>query len=180
MAIYDKGFVDRVAKKMSNKVISVTEQNIHSDGLMTLTADVQRNDNDVTEIGTRLNAESMNKAVLDLVYNELYGIQVNKDLHSLELVADGKDTFKITCNERPLFANCICDGGIEFTGENIVYEGGAEITLEIQASSSLLDSDATKEIDFKIELYTDSLGKNYLVTLTGYVKYKPTSTSSTD
>ncbi len=178
MAIYDKGFVNRSNLSINARVIDVTTQTIKANGAMQLKANISRDDDFVQVAGTKLDAAGMNKAVLDLVYNDLFGIQVSEDLHAIEIVADEQFTFTITCNERPVFVNCVCDSSIEFDGSNDFYDTGATITVILSADTTLLTTES--EIPFKIELYTDMQRRNYLVSVTGIIHYFPTSQSSND
>lgn len=178
MATYEKGFVDRKSNSSEKRIINVSKQTIYSNGLMELEADVSRGDNNVTTAGTRLNAAEMNKAVLDLIYNELFGIKINKDLHSINIVGSEQFSFEITCNERPLFANCVCNNGIDFGGEILFSGNGSMILIDLIPDVTVLTSKS--EFDFKIELYTDSQCNKYLTSITGHINYSPTSESSND
>ena len=179
MATYEKGFMDRESSKLKKKVIDVTKQTIYSNGLMELEADVTRGDSeDYVKVGTRLNAAEMNKAILDLVYNDLFGIKLSADLHNIKIVANKQFSFEIISNERPVFANCVCNNGIDFEGSTEFTGDGSKTSITMIPDTTVFTSKS--EFNFKIELYTDTQRKNYLTSVTGHVQYSPNSQSSND
>lgn len=178
MATYVKGFVDRQSTNPNYKVIDVKQQTTNYNGLPTYLAKVSRGDESISITGTGLNAKEINKAVIDLVYNELFGITFTEDLHDIEIIGNETYQFTIVCNERPLFVNCVCDNGINFGGSNQLEETKSTIKIDLTADTTLLTS--VSEFDFRIELFTDMQRKNYLTSVNGHITYRPTSESSND
>lgn len=180
MATYEKGFVDRIIDGKSCKLIKVTEQRIHSNGTMDLIADIVRYEDKPSSEGTKLDADSMNFTILQLIYDELYDIEISEDLHAITLMGNESKTFYITSNKKYLFP--IVSDGEKYIDINFSYnDKKSEYTVTVMPTLRTIDNyDSETELYFSIDFYLDSNYNTFYTGIKGCVTYIPSSSSSTD
>jgi len=177
MREFEKGFKDRKGTNTTKKRIQVLERTEHSNGQMTLIANVNRNDSGITEEGTRMDAESMNTAVLELIYNELYGITYTYS--ESEWVGTDKEWYErliLNYSGPRLYANVEQNDYLNFVIDNAINQSEIEIT----GGSKLSDLEYETSIDIYINLYSDEECTNFVTRVKKRINYIPSSTSSND
>ena len=177
MREFEKGFKDRKGTNTTKKRIQVLERTEHSNGQMTLIANVNRNDSGITEEGTRMDAESMNTAVLELIYNELYGITYTYS--ESEWVGTDKEWYErliLNYSGPRLYANINLNAYLDITINNLVDKS----EVNILGKEILHDLEYETSIDIYINLYSDEECTNFITRVKKRINYIPSSTSSND
>ena len=178
MREFVKGFKDRKGTNVTKKVINVLERTDHANGQMTLKGTINREDTGVIEEGTRLDAESMNNAVLDLIYNELYGLDFGNEPYCREYIGVEliDDMYNIYFTGPRLYG--VVESNNYFDIEVSNQENRIKVVLG--SKSALSEVDYELNVEYYINLYSDAACTHFVTRVKRCINYIPSSTSSND
>ena len=174
MSVFEKGFIDHEVE-VNRKRIEVVEKEEYANGTVALIANVNRNDIGVSVEGTKLNAKSMNSAVLDLVYYELYGLYSDIEGYNVESDLTDVEKYYVRFTDRRFYGYAVPNDYLDISVSNEVDK--FRIIIEKKLNVTL---DTAMNIPFYIDLYADSDVNFFVCRYKGNISYVPSSTSAND
>ncbi len=181
MSEYVKGFKNRKSQYFGTKEIDILSEEVIN-GTQTITSTFRRYDGSLQEEGTKVNALNMNKAILDLVYYELYGIEFINYPYFMELVGDSfEHTYNIKFHQNRLYPK------VKFTDSNndnidddnltvsFLYSDDNDDTLDIivRPGNEITKGGYEYNFEYRIDLYYDEECSKFAVSINRYFHYVP-------
>ncbi len=176
-----KGFKDRKSTYTGRKKINVIEQTAQANGTSTMLVNIARNDGTVTQEGTKLDANSMNEAVLDLVYYELYGIEFINFPYFINVIGEqeGNINFQIKFHGERLYPK-VSSPEYSFYNSYSYNDSTKILNISLILFEEIEKSDYEYDFMFNFSLYSDAGCNNYVTSINRYCHYTPSSTSPSD
>ena len=174
-----ESFVNRQATNINRKRLNVVDVEHDSSGNVTsLVVDEVRADSDTcTETGTRLDKESIESAILNLIYTRVYALNFSTGVDNL-LNVNGNRIITISHNSsKALYPKYVNDGGAKY--DMIVSRNSSSNAITVSFDFNPNYTSAYEEIKI-LELYLDSAFTNLYCTFLINITYTPSSTGSGD
>ena len=174
-------FINRQVTTPNKKILTVEHTNYDplTGEISQLTVTEQNDEGDVTIEGTKLNATNLNSIFDNLgrnffchhYYNELYGIDINEDDYSIELVGTTPKQISITYNEGTLIPSFVSNQYFSFTVIN-------NNTIKIEKNN--IDLLTPRNGKIKINFITPIEEQETICTISIIYSYTPSSTNPLD
>lgn len=172
-----ESFVNRQATNINRKRLNVVDVEHDSSGNVTsLVVDEVRADSDTcTETGTRLDKESIESAIENLIYSNVFGLNFNMDHKKININGSNVVSFAVVASDNLVYARVIRKG--RFTVS--IHQGSVDEPLNIMFSYPTGGSSSVSD-EYEINLYSNSALTNFVCQITGIITYTPSSTGSGD
>ena len=176
-----ESFVNRQATNINRKRLNVVDVEHDSSGNVTsLVVDEVRADSEgCTVTGTRLDKESIESAILNLIYDKIYNLSlVSQNEREHMFLVNRDDTIQITHGKSLLlYPKFVDNGGMRYfiEGAQITGTNYTCITFSFNPNYS-----SSYEEEVLVELYLDAAFTKFYCYLPFYITFTPSSTGSGD
>lgn len=175
-----ESFVNRQATNINRKRLNVVDVEHDSSGNVTsLIVDEVRADSEgCTVTGTRLDKESIESAVLNLIYEKIYGLQFNTGVDDL-LYVDSDRSIKVTHINSlvALYPKCEYESGMRYAMAAIRKASDNSVTVSFSINP---DYESAYVENLTLQLYLDSAFTKLLCQIPIAIHFTPSSTGSGD
>lgn len=174
-----ESFVNRQATNINRKRLVVKDMEYDGSGNINwMDVDVSRADSEgCTVTGTRLDKESIESAILNLIYTRVYALNFSTGVDNL-LNVNGNRSITISHNRsKALYPKYVYDGGTKY--DMLVSRNSSSNAITVSFDFNPNYTSAYEEIEI-LELYLDSAYTNLYCTFLINITYTPSSTGSGD
>ena len=174
-------FINRVSDYPNKKILHVSSVSYSNGQISELHVTEEKDEGNVTTVGTELNADNLNKAFeefgrnrfLCIYVREMFGLIIDEDDFSFDLMGSNDDKLvEFNCELNLLYPHCV-DSNLD-VNVSMENDGG---TIEFSPKSTLNED---KHERIYVNFYSDSNHTDLVVRVPFLYTFTPSSTNPLD